>query len=119
MELLPFEQKNDKLLSPKAFYHRLMKHLSLAGGLVLTSLGIGALGFHFLEGLGWLDSFYNACMNLTGNGPVVELKRNSTKIFASLYSIYGGVVVLAITAIVLSPVAHRLLHLFHLSENDD
>lgn len=114
--MLHYERSNQKLLSIHQFYFRLILHLGLAGIVVFLSVFIGAIGFRSLEGLSWLDSFYNACMNLTGNGPVVELHKSTTKIFASLFSIYGGVVVLAITAILLAPLAHRLLHLFHLPE---
>lgn len=113
-----YEKSSQKLISRSRFFRRIWIHLVLAAVLVSVSVGAGMIGFRHFEGLSWLDSFYNACMNLTGNGPVSELKKDVSKIFASLYGIYGGVVVLAITAIVLAPLAHRLLHLFHLSENE-
>jgi hypothetical protein len=93
-------------------------HLLVAGGLVFISIFGGAYGYHVLEGFNWIDSFYNASMILTGMGPVSVLKNDSTKIFASLFAVYGGIVLLAITGIILSPLAHRLLHLFHLKENE-
>lgn len=112
-----YEKSTQQLISRGRFLRRLWIHLALATFLVFTSVLIGMLGFRYFENLSWLDSFYNACMNLTGNGPVVELQQDGSKIFASFYGIYGGVVVLAITAIVLAPLAHRLLHVFHLSED--
>jgi hypothetical protein len=36
-----------------------------------------------------------------------------------MYAIYGGIILLAITGIVLAPLAHRLLHLFHLKEAEE
>jgi len=51
-------------------------------------------------------------------GPVSKLENDSSKIFVSLYAIYGGVILLAITGIVLAPIAHRILHVFHLQENE-
>ncbi|HRH35015.1 MAG TPA: hypothetical protein PKY12_08140 [Catalimonadaceae bacterium] len=114
-----YEKSTQQLISRGRFLRRLWIHLALATFLVFTSVLIGMLGFRYFENLSWLDSFYNACMNLTGNGPVVELQQDGSKIFASFYGIYGGVVVLAITAIVLAPLAHRLLHVFHLSEDEN
>ncbi len=57
-------------------------------------------------------------MILTGMGPVTVLKHDSSKIFASVFAVYGGTIILAITGIVLAPLAHRLLHIFNLSEED-
>ena len=43
-------------------------------GVIAASLGIGVLGYHFLEGLPWIDSLLNASMILGGMGPVDPLK---------------------------------------------
>ena len=42
----------------------------LAAMLVLTSLGVGMLGYHACAGLPWIDAFVNTCMLLGGMGPV-------------------------------------------------
>jgi hypothetical protein len=39
-----------------------------------------------------------------------------SKLFASLYALFSGVVFLSGVGIVLSPVFHRLLHRFHLED---
>ena len=113
-----FEKRNQQIISKKLFYSRLAKHLLVAAGLVVVSLSIGTVGYQTLENMGWVDAFYNASMILTGMGPVSPLRHDASKVFASLYAVYGGIVILAITAIVLAPLAHRLLHWFHLKEND-
>lgn len=115
---MAFEKKNDKLLKSWPFYLRLFKHMWIAFGLVILSIGLGAACYHSMEEMSWIDAIYNASMILTGMGPVSKLENDSTKIFASLYAIYGGVILLAITGIVLAPIAHRILHLFHLKENE-
>jgi len=92
--------------------------MSVANSIVFISILVGAFGFHFLENIGWIDSIYNATLILTGMGPINVLKRPESKIFASLFAIYGGVVILVMTGIVLSPIAHRLLHLFNLREDE-
>lgn len=113
-----FERKNDRLLGLGHFYLRLLKHFAIAFGLVIISIWFGAVFYHHLEAMSWVDAVYNASMILTGMGPVSHLENDSTKIFASFYAVYGGVVILAITGILLSPIAHRILHVFHLKEND-
>jgi hypothetical protein len=47
-------------------------------------------------------------------GPVGELTARSAKIFAGCYALYAGVVFIATASILVAPVAHRLLHTFHL-----
>jgi hypothetical protein len=116
---MAYERKSDKLLSKNQFYLRLALHLTVALGLVLISIGFGAIGYHWFEGISWVDSIYNASMILTGMGPVTVLKKDVSKIFASMYAIYGGIILLAITGIILAPLAHRLLHLFHLKESEE
>lgn len=87
----------------------------LAGCLVLViSLIIGMLGYHYYFALGWVDSLYNASMILTGMGPVDKALNDGGKIFASLYAIYSGVAFLTSVAIIFSPLVHRFLHKFRL-----
>jgi uncharacterized membrane protein YhiD involved in acid resistance len=71
-------------------------------------------GYHFSEGLSWLDSLLNASMILGGMGPVSQLHTAAGKWFASAYALYSGMVFLAISGIMLAPPAHRLLHRLHL-----
>lgn len=115
---MAFERKSEKLLKSRSFYLRLFKHMWIAFGLVTLSIALGAACYHALEEMSWVDAIYNASMILTGMGPVSKLEHDASKIFASLYAIYGGVILLAITGIVLAPIAHRILHLFHLKEDE-
>jgi hypothetical protein len=97
------------------------KRLALNGitGLLLLafSLGIGMFGYHFLEGLSWIDSLLNASMILGGMGPVNPLQTEAGKLFASFYALYSGVVLLAAVGILATPIYHRFLHRFHLAED--
>ena len=72
------------------------------------------VGYHDLERLSWLDSFLNAAMLLGGMGPLAALQTDAGKLFAGCYALYCGLVVIAVAGIVLAPVAHRILHRFHL-----
>jgi hypothetical protein len=115
-----YEHRNDPLLSRSAFLQRLASHTGIAIGIVLISLGIGILGYHFMEGLAWIDALVNAAMILGGMGPVNALHTNAGKLFASFYALYSGIVFLVAVGIIFAPVFHRILHHFHLEmETDD
>lgn len=113
-----FERKHDPLLSHRHFRRRLAAYLALATGLAAFALGIGTLGYHFLADFGWVDSLLNASMILTGMGPVGTLVTVRAKLFASAYALFSGLVFLTMIVTVFTPLVHRLLHAFHLDEND-
>lgn len=114
-----FEHKNEELLSRQAFLLRMGKSGLAVLGIAGMSLGIGACGYHYLEGLEWVDSLLNASMILTGMGPVSELRSTSGKLFATFYSLYSGIAFLTIMAVFLAPLVHRGLHHFHLDDEDE
>lgn len=82
------------------------------------SLGIGIFGYHHFEGLDFLDSLLNASMILGGMGPVNSINTVGGKLFASFYAIFSGIVFLAIIGIMFGPLAHRVLHKFHIDDED-
>jgi hypothetical protein len=43
---------------------------------------------------------------------------NATKNFASAYALFSGLIFISLIALLVSPVAQRVLHKFHLSEED-
>jgi hypothetical protein len=89
------------------------RSIALAVGLVCLSLLGGILGYHYLEGMEWIDAFLNASMILSGMGPTGSLQTWGGKLFAGLYALYSGLTVIVATSIILAPVIHRLLHKFH------
>lgn len=113
-----YERHHQPLASPNVFARRLLLNGLIGLALLVFSLGIGMLGYHFLEGLSWLDSLLNASMILGGMGPVNSLKTDSGKIFASLYAIYSGLVLLASVGVLAAPILHRFLHHFHLADEE-
>jgi hypothetical protein len=108
-----------KLPSRKKFGKRLMWSLLTGFIIVNVSLLIGIIGYHTLAGLNWVDSFLNASMILGGMGPVDILKDDSSKIFAGCYSLFSGVMFLTGVAVFVTPIIHRILHIFHLSDTED
>lgn len=57
-------------------------------------------------------------MILGGMGPVNQLPNPAAKIFASFYALFSGLVFIAVLGIILGPITHRMLHKFHIDEND-
>ena len=107
------------LLPCKTYALRIVRSASLALAILAAALGIGMVGYHGFEGQSWLDSFLNASMILAGMGPANELHTTGGKVFAGCYDIFSGVIFLSMTAVLLSPVAHRFLHRMHLEIEPD
>ena len=80
---------------------------------VMLALIIGMIGYHFLEGMKWIDAFTNASMILSGMGPMGELKTSGGKIFAGCYALFSGVTFLSSVGLIFAPIFHRFLHKFH------
>ncbi|HEY2335937.1 MAG TPA: hypothetical protein VGI18_01045 [Burkholderiales bacterium] len=113
MEIFEYEGRTDPLLPRRKFFSRLARSGRIAFLLVAVSLLIGMAGYHLLEGLTWIDAFLNASMLLGGMGPVDNPQSFGGKLFAGLYALYCGLVVIVSTGIILAPLAHRVLHRFH------
>ena len=113
-----FERKSEKLLPWPRFIRRMVLSFLVMVTLVGAALMIGVLGYHYIVRLAWIDAVLNASMILTGMGPVATMEDTPSKIFASAYALFSGVVFLSSVGIVLSPVFHRILHRFHWDEND-
>jgi hypothetical protein len=111
-----FERRHEPLLPLRAFVVRVARSLALALCIVAFALGAGVLGYHYLAGFAWVDSLLNASMILSGMGPVGDFKNDTGKVFASFYALYSGLVFITIAGIIVTPVAHRFLHWFHIEE---
>src|SRR5690349_14040380 len=114
-----FEHHTQPLASQAEFTRRMLRFGIVSGGIILFSLAIGILGYHYLESLSWLDSLLNASMILGGMGPVNPLQTNAGKVFASFYALYSGMVLLASVGVLATPIFHRFLHRFHVELDDE
>ena len=113
-----FERKHEKLAPAHVFLWRLAACTAIASLLAAFALLTGVVGYHWLAGLGWVDSLLNASMILGGMGPVDTLTNTRAKVFASGYALFSGLVFIAVMGIILTPVAHRMLHKFHIDDGD-
>jgi hypothetical protein len=115
-KLIHFERASEPLASRATYHARLRRSVIASAALVLMSLAVGTAGYHGLEHLPWIDALLNAAMILGGMGPVATLTTTGGKLFATVYALYSGVVLLLTAGIVIAPVVHRLLHRFHVDE---
>ena len=113
-----FEKKTQPLAERAHFLLRLTLYGLISGAMIAVSLGIGILGYRWFGELSWIDALLNASMILTGMGPVNAMTTTAGKVFASFYALFSGVVFLSATAVILTPVFHRVMHRFHLAEED-
>lgn len=114
-----FEHRLNPLLSRRAFLWRLSKYSAFSLALMLGSLVVGMIGYHGLERMPWIDAFVNAAMLMGGMGPLGELHTFSGKLFAGIYALYCGLLLIVAAGIIMAPVIHRLLHRFHLEAEEN
>ncbi len=67
--------------------------------------------------MSWLDATLNAAMILTGMGPVDPLHTDGGKLFAVFYALFSGIVFLTAAGFIAAPLAHRMLHHFHVEKS--
>ena len=130
-----YESRHTPPLPRRLFLRRLVLHAAVSLLIALLSLLGGMAGYMYFEQLAWRDAFLNAAMLLGGMGPVnapATDARGTTetvdfsgmgpvnapatdggKLFAGCYALYAGLVFLIGVGIMLAPILHRLLHLFH------
>ncbi len=113
-----FEHRHENLLPRSQFMRRQVQFTLIATGIIVGSLAIGMLGYHLLEGLPWIDAFLNAAMLMGGMGPLAPLTTDAGKLFAGVYALYCGLVLLISVGILAAPLFHRFLHYFHLEMDD-
>jgi hypothetical protein len=112
-----YESRKQSLLEPRAFVRRILSHLAAAFVLIGGSIAIGMAGYMHFENLSALDAFLETAMLLGGMGPVHRLSTEAGKLFAGCFALYAGLVFIATAALVLGPLAHRVLHRFHLDKD--
>jgi hypothetical protein len=113
-----YEHRTHPLLTRQQFLWRMFLHGLVGIALLLFSLALGMAGYWYYEDLRWRDGFLNSAMLLGGMGPVDDPQTDGGKVFAGLYALYAGLVFLVSATIALVPIVHRIMHKFHLDEND-
>lgn len=118
MHLFRFERKSQKVVSRGRFSRRMLRSSAVAAAMTLLALAAGMAGYMAFEGMGATDAFANAALILSGMGPLDPLRTAGGRIFAGVYALVSGVLYIALSALILAPIFHRLLHRFHVDEED-
>jgi hypothetical protein len=106
-----------QLAPVRVYLRRLAVNVAAATTILLASLGAGIIGYRTTEHMPWIDALLNASMIMGGMGPVDTLKTTAGKLFASVYALYCGMLLILTAGIILTPVVHRLLHRFRLEDS--
>ncbi|MBK7594699.1 MAG: hypothetical protein IPJ11_05530 [Gemmatimonadetes bacterium] len=93
----------------RRFFRRQLLHSVVSFAVLAFSLVIGMVGYRHFEGMTWLDAFLNSAMLLGGMGPVAVQLSEPGKLFAGIYALYCGLVVIAVTGLLLAPGVHHLM----------
>ncbi|MES2626752.1 MAG: hypothetical protein V4628_15805 [Pseudomonadota bacterium] len=112
-----FEHHRQPVIPFDKFIRRVFRGAGVLLILLFVSLLVGMTGYHKLESMDWVEAFYNAALIMSGMGPANDLNTTAGKIFASIYSIYSGLFLVAATGLLLMPFFHRVLHTFHHEES--
>jgi len=111
-----YENKRQQLAPAKVYYARAIRHTLFGIAIIGVCLYIGIAGYHYIDGIPWIDALHNASMILGGMGPVVEIKSDAGKIFSSFYALFCGVMFITTVGIMLAPTIHRFFHKLHMEE---
>lgn len=117
-----FESRHQPIAPLNVFRRRILKSVLLGIGVIFICLLIGILGYHYFDGIPWIDSLHNASMILSGMGPVVNITSNAGKLFSSFYALFSGVIFITNIGFILAPAIHRFFHRLHVpsdSERED
>lgn len=115
-----YEHKRQPLAPAGIYYRRILKNIGWSAVIIAIMLVIGTVGYYYSinNKPDWYDAFHNACMILSGMGPVItDIKEPWGKIFSSLYALFSGVIFITSISYILAPGVHRFFHKLHL-ENE-
>lgn len=113
---MPYEHRHQPILPRHQWRRRVYNSLGCATIIVGVALSIGIIGYHLIGELPWVDAFLEAAMILGGMGAIAPMHTDAVKIFAAIYALISGFVVISTTGVVLAPWLHRIMHQFHVDE---
>lgn len=119
VSLLRYERRRQKVAPRAVFFRRLGRNAAFALSIIGASLLVGVAGYMGFERLNALDAFLEAAMLLGGMGPINAPVTVGGKVFAGIYALYAGILAIGTAGIILAPILHRVLHSFHVEDEDD
>lgn len=114
-----YESKDMPLIPFSAFLKRMLLHVSYAFILIIITLLIGIAGhMNFDSGINWHDAILNSAFIANGIGPYIVPQSITGKIFFAFYGVFTSLVFMTTLGLILAPIAHRILHRFHLDDEE-
>lgn len=113
-----YESKNDPLIPVHHFARRMVIHVLYALLVLVITVLIGFAAHLWLESISWHEAILNTALIVGGIGPYIVPETATGKLFFALYSMFVGLVFVGTIGIILAPIAHRIIHKFHLDEED-
>lgn len=98
---------------------RLLLHLGFSLALLGGSLVFGMWGYEHYEQMKPMDAFANSAMLLSGMGPLKQDLSEPGELFAGLYALYSGLLVIAVTGLLLTPGVHHVMKRVHWETDHD
>ena len=92
-------------LTPQQRQKRLRRLLIFLAVTFFVVLGMGMLGFRYIVGVDWLDSFYNSALHFAGSGPDVPIRGTRQKLFVAIYGVVAGLVFVGLAVWVIDTIA--------------
>jgi hypothetical protein len=121
-KLLRFEHRREPMATRQTFLRRIGRNLVVALIAIGVSLVVGTVGYYALEPTvpvnSWIAAFGRAAMILSGMGPYGEPLSDGGKLFAGIYALYAGLLLIGTSGLILAPIFHRVLHSFHIEDED-
>lgn len=105
--------------TPRALAARLLLHLGFSLALLGGSLVFGMWGYEHYEDMKPMDAFVNSAMLLSGMGPMQTDLSDPGKMFAGIYALYSGLLVIAVTGLLLTPGVHHVMKRVHWETDHD
>jgi hypothetical protein len=107
-----------KLATREVLVARLSRNGLIGLVIIVIAMSVGMSGYMYFGSMKFDDAFANAAMILSGMGPLDKLDTPSGLYFEGLYAIASGITFFAVTGIMISPLLHRILHSFHLEDEN-
>lgn len=115
-----YESKNMPLIPFIAFVKRILLHIHYAFALIIVTLIIGIVGHMVFDpSINWHDALLNSAFIANGIGPYIVPQNIPGKVFFAFYGIFTSLVFMTTLGLVLAPIAHRILHRFHLDDEHE
>jgi hypothetical protein len=119
--LFHFEHRAERLASRQAFARRIGRNVLSALAILgaWLAVGVAIYGIWDTREFGFVPAFESAAMIVAGMGPLDGTPHDGLGgLFIGLYALGSLFIDFIVPSLVLAPAFHRLLHRFHLEDDE-